>query len=270
MSRHVARKSIHRRRARAARSEEGAVMLVVLLILLVATASAAVSVANTQAELQAAGNERVAMQTRYVAEAGMATTLSWIVQLSNKNAFTKTFRSWSTPPDMDHYAEPMIVNGAETHHAQRTVMDAQLGMQQNPADEVPPLSNAVPLSGAGSGGGGGSSGSGGSGGSTPDTTGSFGPKQGYGLPSRGYVVDITDCQVAANALTPGSLVAGGSTSAPTGAFYCVMTGRGRLDPIGSAAERSWTLGGSRTFKQGLYSSAHDARAEFITPEMILE
>jgi hypothetical protein len=150
-------------------------------------------------------------------------------------------------------------------------MDAQLGMQQNPTVEVSPLSNAAPLSGAGSGGSGGASGSGGTGGggATPDTTGSFGPNQGYGLPPGGYVVDITDCQIAANALTPGSVVAGGTGSVATGAFYCVMTGRGRLDPIGSAAERSWTLG-ARTFRQGVYSSAHDARAEFITPEMILE
>ena len=170
---------------------------------------------------------------------------------------------------MEHYAEPEIPTVlSQQHHATRALMASELAWQKNPSVEVAPLSDAAPLNTSAETGGGGG-GSGGSGGSSSDTTGSFGPNQGYGLPPGGYVVDITDCQVAVNALTAGSLVAGGTGTSPTGSFHCVVTARGRLDPIGSAAERSWALG-TRTVKQGVYSSAHDARAEIITPEMVLE
>src|SRR5690349_7281006 len=60
---------------RARRQREGAVMLVVMLFLMIATASAAISVRSTQSELESAGQDRIAHQTRSSAEAAMMATL---------------------------------------------------------------------------------------------------------------------------------------------------------------------------------------------------
>ena len=65
------------------RRREGAVMLVVMLILMIATASAAISVHTTQSELQAAGEERIALQSRYASEAAMMSTISMIDMLGD-------------------------------------------------------------------------------------------------------------------------------------------------------------------------------------------
>lgn len=266
------------RRMRAARSRQGAVMLVVLLILLVATATGAVAIADTTSELQSAGNERVATQTRYVAETGIATTISWVDTLSGSGQWLETFNAWAIPPSMERCAEPEIP-ATHTHHASRTTMDVQMALQQNPTQEVAALNDAVPyVAAAGSGGSGGAAGSagaaggggsGGSAGSSEDTTGSFGPQQTYGLPAGGFVVDITDCQVVPGTLTPGSVVGGGSASYDVVTFHCVLTSRGRLEPSGGSTESQWTLGGAKTYRQRVFSSAHDARAEIITPEMIV-
>ena len=103
---HARRRPRGRRRGR---SRDGAVMLVVLLILLVATASAAVSVSSTQAELQAAGNERVATQTRYVAETGLATTISWLeMVVQDKNAYKMAMDPFETQTGTVGHGPPGI------------------------------------------------------------------------------------------------------------------------------------------------------------------
>jgi hypothetical protein len=286
-------------RRRRARSREGAVMLVVLLILMVATASAAVAVSSTQSELQAAGNERVAVQTRYVAETGLATTITWLeMVVQNKSAWDAAMDEFDVdkggvPPGMEYFAEPELTG--TTHQTGRFSMAAEMDLRQNPTLETVALANAAPyMTTAGSGGGGGGGGSGGgggaagttagtgggsgssgggggggSGGSGPstDTTGSFGPKQGYGIPADGFVVDMTDCRDA-----PAALVAGMDANDESGTEtpkpqYCVLTGRGRLEPTGgNATEVEWDVqSGVKKFRQKIYSSAHDARATIIIP-----
>src|SRR5688572_17156059 len=111
-----------RRRRRARRSRDGAVMLVIMLVLMVATASAAVSINTVQSEIQSAGNERVALQTRYVAETAMMTTISWVEMLADSGQWLQTWEQWQgQPPPMAMYAEPEIGNGT----ASRTTMQAQ-------------------------------------------------------------------------------------------------------------------------------------------------
>jgi hypothetical protein len=244
-------------RARA-RAREGAVMLVVLLILLVATASAAVAVSNTQAELQASGNERVAVQTRYVAEAGLTTALAFTQKVDIEGLLKD-----AVDPKMKHYAEPELRPQAM---AMRHTMNSVTRIAANPTLEVMPLSDAVPYTAAAGGGGsGGSAGSGGSGGAAAadDTTGSFGPHQTYGLPPGGFVVDFTDCIPLAGATVPGmSLNDASLESKPITSYSCVLTARGRLEPAGASANNDWTVGGN-TKEISVFSSAHDARAEAV-------
>jgi len=238
-----------------ARSRDGAVMLVVLLILLVATASAAVSVANTQAELQASGNERIAVQTRYVAEAGLTTALNWAETASMTELLTN-----SVVPSMKHYAEPELRTvGLHMRHTMASVMKHP----GNPALEVMPLSDAVPYTAAGGSGGAGAGGSGGSGGApaVDDTTGSFGPHQTYGLGPGGFVVDFTDCITVTGANVGGMWQGEGETALTS--YSCVLTARGRLEPLGGDGDpRIWKLSAGDK-DMSLFSSAHDARAEAI-------
>ena len=190
-----------------------------------------------------------------------------------------------TPPGMEYFAEPELTG--TTHQTARFSMSGEMGLQVNPTLETLPLTNADPYvpgagsggaGGAGGGGGaagttagaGGSSGGGGAGGtnSASDNTGSFGPKQGYGIPAEGFVVDMTDCRDAPAALRPGMEANEESGSELPKPQYCVLTGRGRLEPVGGGTgEVVWTVqaGGVKTFRQKTFSSAHDARATIIIP-----
>ena len=60
------------------RREEGAVMLVVMLIVLIVTATAIFAMHSTMFELRAAGSQRQAMQTQYVAEGSLTAALAMI------------------------------------------------------------------------------------------------------------------------------------------------------------------------------------------------
>ena len=264
-------------RARA-RRREGAVMLVVLLILLVATASAAVSVSNTQTEMAAAGNERVATQTRYVAEAAIVSSMAVVDRLQDR------FKGVLYPAagtELAPYAEPEIwVN----HNFGQMTIDT-VTREQTAAD-VPPLSDAPPYvptagsggsggtSSGGSGGGSGTSaGAGGSGGTaapTTDTTGSFGPEQTFGLTPRAFVVQFTDCVKAQGAMTTGESIGGTDPGAGTISYHCVLTARGRLEPIGAGnvGDKEWEYGAGKKVWQRGFASAHDARATILTPAVM--
>jgi hypothetical protein len=261
----------HRRRARAHARREGAVMLVVMLILMLATASAAVSVHTTQSELQAAGEERIALQSRYASEAAMMSTISMIDMLGDSGQWLDVWREWNKlpAPQMYRYAEPEIDPG-NRHQAMRTSLGQETRLQTS--TEIAPLNGPQSASG-GSGGGGGSGGSGGTGGSSGsgvplDTLGSFGPRQAYGLPPEGYVVDVTDCAIAPAGHTPGAPVGGGTGSLKVVQFYCVLTARAHIQLPGAAAVRNWTFG-AFTYAQDPYTSEHDSRATILTPQMIV-
>lgn len=244
-------------------SREGAVMLVVMLILLVATASAAVAVHTTQSELHAAGQDRLAMQTRYVSEVAIMTTTSWIDQLGDD--FQGIWDSWSTKPapDLTRFGEPPLTPNVR-HNAIRTGEYEQIAMPAPPNGQFikPPLWL-----------GGGSSGTGGSAApADPSGIGTFGPRQAYGLPSDatsgqflGYTVDVTDCVQAPPALTPGMQIGGRAGLVPT-QFYCTLTARGRVVLPGNAAQRQWTFGGS-IYNQDPFMCAQDSRATILTPTM---
>jgi hypothetical protein len=128
-------------------------MLVVMMVLLVATASAAVSVHSTQSELRAAGHHRQAIQTRYVSEAAMMTTISWIDQLGQSGDWQTIMDEWKAPnppPQMWHFAEPKycILNNACTpteeagrHHAMSVWQDQQEALSTL---ITPPLSAPPP------------------------------------------------------------------------------------------------------------------------------
>lgn len=62
--------------------EEGAVMLVVMLVVLIVTATAMFAIHSTMFELRAAGAQRRAMQTQYVAEGSLTTALAMVDNLS--------------------------------------------------------------------------------------------------------------------------------------------------------------------------------------------
>jgi hypothetical protein len=263
------RSSARRRRRRARARREGAVMLVVMLVLMIATASAAVAVHTTQSELQAAGEERVALQSRYASEAAMMTTISMIDMLGDSGQWLDVWREWNKipAPQMYRYAEPEIDPG-NRHQAVRTTLGQETRLQST--TEVPPLNGPQAASGgSGGGGSGGGSGSGGTSSGVPlDTLGSFGPRQAYGLPPEGYVVDVTDCAIAPSGHTPGAPVGGGSGSLKIVQFYCVLTARAHIQLPGATASRNWTFGGF-TYAQDPYTSEHDSRATILTPQMIV-
>lgn len=246
-------------------------MLVVMLILMIATASAAVSVHTTQSELLAAGQERVALQSRYASEAAMMSTISMIDLLGDSGQWLDVWREWNKvpAPQMYWYAEPEIDPG-NRHQSVRTTLGMETKLQST--SEMPPLN--APQSATGGTGGGGSGGSSGSGGASSgipiDPLGSFGPRQAYGLPPEGYVVDVTDCAIAPSGHTPGAPVGGGSGSLKVVQFYCVLTARARiaLPTTLPAPKRSWTFG-TFQYDQDPYTSEHDSRATILTPQMIV-
>jgi hypothetical protein len=242
-------------------------MLVVLLILLVATASATVSVSNTQAELQASGNERVAMQTRYVAEIGLMTGLSW-AERANMGRFGE--QAATLVPAMKSFAEPEIATGSG--FSMRHTMESLTSVLENPMLEVMPVTGAVPHTGSAGGGGAGGTvsagagGSGGAGGTPPadDLTGSFGPDQKYELPQGGFVVDFTDC-IPVSGVSVGGMSQNEGAPAVT-SYSCVLTSRGRLSPPGDE-DQEWKMGTSSEKRYiRRFSSAHDARAQAIVTQ----
>lgn len=244
------------RRANRRRRREGAVMLVVMLVLMVATASAAVSVNTVQSEIQAAGHDRIAVQTRYVSETAIMTTLAWMDQLAVSKQLEEIWLP--APPPMAVYGEPdlpAVVAGVTPPLWSRATMGQQDVLETQLTDVTPVTEPGVPAA---------------------DLTGSFGPRVTYTVPQPdGYVVDINDCMVAPADAVPGAPVVGSSGSAERPVqFYCTVTARGRVtrdaDTLGErdAHERRWTFGGA-VYDQNMYDSAHDSRAVVITPPMVV-
>jgi len=242
--------------------------LVVMLIILVATASAAVAVHTTQSELHAAGQDRLALQTRYVSETAMMTTVSWIDLLGDD--LQGVFDRWSTrpAPDMTRYGElPLTID--TRHLALRTFEIEQTttgGTGNTPVFMQAPIS----LPSAGTGGSGGGSG-GSSAPSDPDSIGSFGPRQAYGFPSDpasgsfvGYAVDMNDCVTAPPAYTPGVPIGHSNDGTVPRQLYCTLTARGRVVLPGAAAQRQWSFGAS-IYNQDPFACAQDSRATILTP-----
>jgi Tfp pilus assembly protein PilV len=275
------RRAARRRSAR----QQGAVLLVVLLVIMMATASAMLALHTVLSELRASGNQRVALQTRGVADAAMVTTIAWIDLLGSTNQWLSTLEMWRTngPPDMGAYPEPAIDPILTHGFASRTTMAAQRHLNIAAANEVGVVCNqGAGASGSGGSGGSGSAGAGGGGGSGGSSSasgdgcdssfdqanlvGSFGPHPGYAVSDVGYVVDITDCMLAPAALAPGSPLGGGS-SYDVIAFNCTVTARGRLEI--DATTRSWNYGSTPAYTQRVFESANDARATIVTPEMIV-
>jgi hypothetical protein len=239
-------------------------MLVVMLVLLVATATATISVQATQQELRSAGFQREALQARYVSETALMSTLSWVDALGDE--FLNTWKYWETnpPPIMAYYGEPEIDPGRR-HHASRAFQGQLEDLQQGV--EVPPIK--IP--------------------DGNDPASSLGGRS--ALIARPYVVDITDCQQSTAGHTPGAPIGGGPGSGvKVTSFYCTMTARARLctEKLGSpgecmanpedggdllGVERDWQLtdaaGVTRNYEQDRFQVAHDSRATFITPEMIV-
>ena len=227
-------------------------MLVVMLILLVATALAGISLQSTQHELRAAGYNRLATQTQYVAESALATTLSWIEETSMNGTFLRHVDHWQAstagPPDMTLFGEPPI-DPMYRHMANRTEWQQQSVLYLNQTT-LPPLSVA----------------------NTVDALGTFGPRSAH-VPGDGsdfgigsYVVDLYDCQSLAGMGSPGSQInQTGSGTIQERQYYCVVTARGRTY-VPNAPTKTWTEGpGTVTRVVSRFMAAHDARGTVITP-----
>jgi hypothetical protein len=251
-------------------------MLVVMLILMVATAAAAMSVQATQYELQAAGHERQALQTRYVSEAVMLTTVSWFDKVFDPvtgGGFTRFYDNCSrtddpddpdddpTPPlEMWRYGQPEV--DVATHTACRMTW---LGMRQiDPQSagqgEVSPVTLPVSPSQTVSPGE-----------ATPDYLGSLGPRQAY-HPQLAFDPDdgpdfVADFVCRPEIVEAGTVVAGSTTTTRTRRYYCVVTARASIELQGSAASRSWEFG-AETFQQKMFSTYHETRMTLLTPEEV--
>jgi hypothetical protein len=231
-------------RRRAARRQEGIVLVVVMIIIIITTAAAAVSIQNTTAEVRASGREMMMMQSRYAAEAILATTMAWIDAADTD--FGEMFLAWQAdpPPDMQRNTGGHVINdGTSRHHAARVTAE----MQASDEMLVPPVRRASATD------------------PIPDLTGSFGPNQVY-EPER-YEVDFTDCvqvdQAAGNLLNP----------PPSGTrpvkFFCVLTARNRLVISGGGTQLRWFNVGGREVVQDRLGMSHDARAVILTPTLFL-
>lgn len=266
-------------------------MLVVMLILLVATGLASISLQTTQSELRAAGSNRLAVQTQYIAENAMVSTLSYIDQMAEEGSFC-SFLGLGLPtmparPAMWAYGEPN--NGSSTAFlSQRTGWKNQLFFK-NGTGGRPNLNNIPPLTVPGQlGPGQPGPGLQGSTGTLTDTLGTLGPQSPFRPGDSAvyanevaagnattavadYVVDLYDCSPLPAAGSVGNQAAG-ATSAQTGTaqFYCVATARGRAFlPNGLTKTWDMTFNGGGTAQTYAYtvnrfSTAHDARSTFVT------
>lgn len=258
-----ARKNVRRSRMRRGRREEGAVMLVVLLILMLATASSAISMGTVQSELRASGDDRIALQAHYLAETAIMTTLTWIDVLGQSGQWFDVWNTWAIggarPEMVTSYGEPQFPAGMTGQASRTTMVQQRLLITDATQNEIAPVDSGDIL-----------------------TFGSFGPNQAYGQVGDGYIVDITDCQVAGSSAVPGAPVGGGPGSLRVMRFSCVLTARARMalaeDRVADEAAlaaldatertRRWTVQ-AQTYRQLAFVRSHDARATILTPEMLV-
>lgn len=265
---HTARQAPVRARGR---RQEGAVMLVVMLLLMMATAAAAMSVQATQYELQAAGNERQALQTRYISETVAMTTVSWFDKVFDPvtgGGFTRFYDTCTSqaPPAMWRYGQPEV--DTTTQSACRLSWLGMRMIDPQTATEVGPLSTPVSASQTVP-----------EGQATPDYLGSLGPRQAYRPqlafnPAQGPDF-VTDIVCRPEIVEAGTVVAGSTTGTRTRRYYCVVTARAStvqpgidanpaaLDPL----ERGWALSG-QTVQQNPFSTYHEMRMTLLTPEEV--
>jgi hypothetical protein len=235
------------------RSEEGVVMLIVMMILLTATTMASISLSATQFELRSAGFSRSALQTQYVSEAAMATTMTWVDVTSLDNGIVNHLDKWNGlgGPKVEHFGEPRLTPG-NSPDATRTqwVQQAELA-----AVTLPPIT--MP-------------------GQSDDPVGTFGPRVAYNpgaedstnlLPD--YVVDMYDCRRLRGTGSPGSRVnTGGSGAIREMQLYCVITSRGRSFVPGGAS-KIWQTGAGN-YSVNRFATAHDSRGTIVTPPIVIQ
>lgn len=243
-------------------------MMVALLILLVGTASAAVAVNATQAELRSAGRARLGQQGRYASEAAMMTSISYIDLTFRSGDWQQMWETWdaaAAPPEMHHYGEAEV-DPVNRHHASRMTHKSQTVTQET--YEYTPLSNpqAAGAGGASGAGAGGAGGAAGGGGAAPDPVGNLGPRSAYQFPladaDAGYTVDLTDCFRAPSAMVPGE-----TTSSVQ--FYCSLTARARLAPPNPSPPNVFSLPGG-DYLQEPFTTRFRSRATIITPPVLLQ
>ena len=238
-------------------------MLVVLLILMLATASSAISMGTVQSELRASGDDRIALQAHYLAETAIMTTLTWIDVLGQSGQWFDVWNAWAiggARPEMGTaYGEPEFPAGMMGQASRTTMVQQRLLIVNGGQNEIAPVDHGDVL-----------------------PFGSFGPNQAYGEVADGYVVDITDCQVAGSSAMAGAPVGGGPGSLRVMRFSCVLTARARMalgeDRVADQAElealdanlrtRQWTVQ-DQTYRQLAFIRSHDARATILTPEMLV-
>jgi hypothetical protein len=238
------------------RSEEGAVMLVVMLILLTATALAGISLQATQYELRAAGFDRTAMQTQYVSETAMATTMSWIDAISLDGALKNHIGLWNnnTQPDLGWFGEP-VLTPLNRQDASRTQWSQQAKLT---TVTLPPIT--MP-------------------GASNDPIGTFESLYNPGTENvvavnatmSDYVVDMYDCRRLTGAGTPGSQVnQSGSGAIREFQLYCVVTARGRSFMVGTYAgnQKTWQTGTGTPYKVSRFAMAHDSRGTIVSPPIV--
>jgi len=84
-------------------------MLIVMLILLMGTATAIFAIHSTTTEMRAAGYGRQAVQTQYVAEAGLVSSLALVDQLGPQSIIRAMEQS--AAPPMAAFGEPELLTG---------------------------------------------------------------------------------------------------------------------------------------------------------------
>jgi hypothetical protein len=240
------------------RSEEGAVMLVVMLILLTATALAGISLQATQYELRAAGFDRTALQTQYVSESAMATTMSWVDAISLDGSLKLHVGTWNSgrdPLDVTQFGEPTLTN-LNRQDASRTQWSQQARLT---TVTIPPITVT---------------------GADNDPVGTFGPKSSYHPGTEDpdgtnpavsdYVVDMYDCRRLMGAGTPGTQVnQGGSGAIRVFQLYCVVTARGRSFMFGKFARtKTWQTAGGVNYQVNRFAMAHDSRGTIVSPPIV--
>ena len=239
-------------------------MLVVMLLLMMGTAAAAMSVQATQYELQAAGNERQALQTRYVAETVSLTTVTWFDKVFDPNTgggFTRFYDTCTSqaPPGMWRYGQPEV--DTTTQSACRLSWLSMRAIDPQASTEVGPLSTPVSITQTVT-----------QGQATPDYLGSLGPRQAYrpqlAFPDPNLGPDfVTDIVCRPEVVEAGTVVAGGTTTTRTRRYYCVVTARAGTQLAAAAMNRSWSVSG-QTFAQNAFSTYHEMRMTLLTPEEV--
>jgi hypothetical protein len=234
------------------RSEEGVVMLIVMMILLTATTMASISLSATQFELRSAGFSRSALQTQYVSEAAMATTMTWVDVTSLDNGIMNHLDKWNGlgGPKMEQFGEPILTNTADATRTQ-WVQQSQLA-----AVTLPPITRL---------------------GQSNDPVGTFGPRVAYnpGVEDAGnalpdYVVDMYDCRRLIGNGSPGSRVnTGGSGAIREMQLFCVITSRGRSFMPGPAS-KIWQTAAGVDYSVNRFTTAHDSRGTIVTPPIVIQ